>query len=260
MARRPSFQFYPADWRSDAKLRRCSRAARGDWMDILGVLHDSEEYGVVRYPLRELAQAAGVPLSGIKELVAKGVLKGSDSGLSEPFTYTPRSGRQDGNTVTLIDASDGPIWFSSRMVRDEYVRTNRGASTRFGVSPTRRVGEDQSDGSSSSSSTSLDDDDRRARVEHLIEHTCNQLKLAPVQNTDYFTWFRAFDALIEDGFTDKEIKSGVEVARQKGSRNMNFIISCVRSPPRAPPEIKVIGGGRLDTRTDEERRKAVLGE
>ena len=50
--KRPSFQFYVADWRLDQKLRRCSPAARGVWIDILCLLHDSDEqYGVLRWPL-----------------------------------------------------------------------------------------------------------------------------------------------------------------------------------------------------------------
>lgn len=32
---RPSFQFYPNDWRSDTNLRLCSLAAQGLWMDML---------------------------------------------------------------------------------------------------------------------------------------------------------------------------------------------------------------------------------
>ena len=51
-ARRPSFQFYPADWRANAKLRRCSRAERGDWIELICLLHDSEEYGVLSVPLK----------------------------------------------------------------------------------------------------------------------------------------------------------------------------------------------------------------
>ena len=101
MTERPSFQFYPADWRGNANLRRCSEAARGAWMDILSVLHDSDEYGVVRWPLAELAQAAGVSLKSAKELAAKRVLKGDDQG-AEPYIFTPRHAGKDGEAV--IDA------------------------------------------------------------------------------------------------------------------------------------------------------------
>lgn len=175
--KRPAFQFYPADWRNNAKLRRCSWAARGVWIEIMGLLHDSDSYGILRWNLKEIALAIGCPISLVKELVSKDVLKGCDKGLCEPLIYTPRSGRKDGKPVTLIGEEQGPIWFSSRMVRDEYVRNVRGQATRYtsedaaskpapippfgeasdaaskpapNESPTRC----QSDGSSSSSSSS----------------------------------------------------------------------------------------------------------
>ncbi|WP_341304708.1 DnaT-like ssDNA-binding domain-containing protein [Pseudomonas sp. TMP25] len=130
--KRPSFQFYPADWRNNAKLRRCSWEARGVWIELLGLLHDSDNYGVLAWPLKEIAQALGAPLKALKELVDKGVLYGIEKGVYEPFIYTPRSGRKDGEPLTLLPAQQGPLWFSPRMVRDEYVRTVRGESTRFG--------------------------------------------------------------------------------------------------------------------------------
>lgn len=131
--RRPSFQFYPGDWQSNTNLRRCNHAEKGVWLDVMCLLHDSEEYGVLRWTLKEIAQAVGCRLVELKALVTKGVLKGADVGAScEAFIYTPRSGRKNGDPVTLIAAQEGPVWYSSRMVRDEYVRTIRGESSRFG--------------------------------------------------------------------------------------------------------------------------------
>jgi len=157
--KRPSFQFYPADWRNNAKLRRCSEAARGAWMDILCVLHDSDEYGVCRWPLSDLARAAGIALKFAKELAEKGVLKGADRD-AVAFTFTPFHAGKAGDTVTLIPASDGPCWYCSRFVRDEWVRGRRGAATQFSetnqppkTSPIPPIGERQGDGPSSSSSS-----------------------------------------------------------------------------------------------------------
>lgn len=130
MSKRPSFQFYPADWRNNAKLRRCSEAARGVWMDILCILHDSDEYGICRWPLDELARSAGARLVLVKELVEKEVLKGAPQGKEcEAFIYIPRSGRKNGNPVELIPAQPGPIWYCSRFVRDEYKANVRGSSS-----------------------------------------------------------------------------------------------------------------------------------
>lgn len=130
MAIRPAFQFYPADWRNNAKLRRCSLEARGAWVDVMCLLHDSDEYGVLRWPLADIAQAAGVPVKLLRELASKSVLKGADEN-ADPFVFTPRHGGKDGDPVTLVTAMGGPCWYCSRFVRDEYVRQRRGVGSRF---------------------------------------------------------------------------------------------------------------------------------
>ncbi len=129
--KRPAFQFYPDNWRNNANLRRCSWAARGVWIEVMCLMHDSDRYGVLDWPLKEIAQALGCPISALRELAEKVVLKGCDKGTCEAFSYTPRSGRRDGTPVTLVPPQDGPIWFSSRMVKDEYLREVRGEGSRF---------------------------------------------------------------------------------------------------------------------------------
>lgn len=128
--KRPAFQFYPKDWTGNMKLRRCSDAAKGAWIQVLCVLHDSAEYGVARFPLTELVSAAGVKPASVKELVDKGVLKGADA-YAPAYVYTPRHAGKDGPPVTLLEQATGPMWYSSRFVRDEYRRTTAGADTRF---------------------------------------------------------------------------------------------------------------------------------
>lgn len=130
--KRPAFQFYPADWRNNAKLRRCSWEARGVWLEVMGLMHDSDSYGVLHWSLKEIAQALGAPIKALKELVEKGVMYGVEKGTSEPMIYTPVSGRKAGPAVELLSAQTGPIWYSPRMVRDEYVRNHKGSSSRFG--------------------------------------------------------------------------------------------------------------------------------
>ncbi len=126
--KRPSFQFYPADWQGNSNLRRCTHEEKGIWLDIMCLLHDQEEYGVARWPLKELAQAVGAPISKVKSLISKGVLKGADGGAQcEALIFTPTgAGRKKGDPVILISEQDGPLWYSSRMVLDEYKRTIRG--------------------------------------------------------------------------------------------------------------------------------------
>lgn len=156
--KRPSFQFYPGDWTGNSNLRRCTHAEKGVWLEVMCLMHDQAEYGVLRWPLKEIVEAVKCKPADIRALVSKGVLKGSDDSLPEPFIYTPRSGRKDGEPVTLLDIQPGPIWYSSRMVKDEYVRTIRGGDTRFGEesgeSPKRSPKPPFGDGASSSSSSS----------------------------------------------------------------------------------------------------------
>lgn len=128
--KRPSFQFYPADWQANSNLRRCSHEERGIWVDVLCLLHDQAEYGVVRWPLKEIAQAIGCTAAKLSGLVSKSVLKGADKGKeAEPLIFVPRHSRKDGEPVILLPTQPGPIWYSSRMVVDEYKRIIRGEST-----------------------------------------------------------------------------------------------------------------------------------
>lgn len=161
--RRPSFQFYPGDWCANPNLKRCTFAEKGIWLEAMCLMHDQPNYGVLRWPLKEIAEAVKCRLADLQALVRKGVLKGADDELSEPFIYTPRSGRKDGDPVTLLAVQPGPIWYSSRMVRDEYVRSIRGESSRFGegnsaapmATPNRSPMPPFGDGSTSSSSSSI---------------------------------------------------------------------------------------------------------
>lgn len=133
--RRPSFQFYPADWLGNANLRRCSHTEKGIWLDVLCLMHDAPEYGVLRWPLADIARAVGCQVGDLEDLITKNVLKGSDGFLEAGFIYIPRSGRKNGPPVELIAPQQGPLWYSSRMVRDEHVRQHRGEGSRFGEAP-----------------------------------------------------------------------------------------------------------------------------
>lgn len=137
---RPSFQFYHGDWFTNAKLRFCTKDEKGHWIDIMCVMADADEFGILRRSLRDICEAVGGKLSSVRSLVEKGVLKGAEKGQRcAPFIYTPRSGRRQGPPVTLIDEQDGPIWYSSKMVRDDYIAKVRAEHARtkggFGDSP-----------------------------------------------------------------------------------------------------------------------------
>jgi len=99
----PSFQFYPKDYLADPELSRCSLAARGVWMDLLCIMFQCEERGVLStsgraWSDREIAGCVrgSLPevLSCLRELVLNGVANRTASG----------------------------ALFSKRMVRDEHER------------------------------------------------------------------------------------------------------------------------------------------
>lgn len=113
-AKRPAFQFYPADWRKDVELRACSVAARGLWIDMLCIAHECDPYGNLTVNSKPMttAQIAGqVGLSAVQcqrlvdELLANGVARQSDAG----------------------------VIYSKRMVDDERVRMARAEGGKAGA-------------------------------------------------------------------------------------------------------------------------------
>lgn len=152
--KRPSFQFYADNWLGNKNLRRCTFAERGMWIDAMCLMHDSEEYGVLRWPLEELANALGCRVADLQTLRRKQVLKGADTGETFlGFQMRPRHAGREGPPIDLIQEQPGPLWFSSRMVWDEYKRQHSGGPTRFApddepkgaprAQPSQRHGDDQ---------------------------------------------------------------------------------------------------------------------
>ena len=75
MARQPFLKFFPKDWLSDSGLRLCSLAARGLWIDLLALMADAPEYGVLPFSEAEapsiIANACGGASAQIKALLAE---------------------------------------------------------------------------------------------------------------------------------------------------------------------------------------------
>jgi predicted GIY-YIG superfamily endonuclease len=104
MPKLPGFMFYPGDWLKDPALRRCSKAAKGVWIDAICLLFECEERGIFAtdgeaWTLEDIARDIGGDTSEnvacLRELLSKKVAK---------FTR------------------DGAV-FSARMVRDERLRS-----------------------------------------------------------------------------------------------------------------------------------------
>lgn len=87
--KRPWMKFYPLDWRGDPRLRMCSLAARGLWIDLISYMHEGEPYGHLTIDGIAPDEAAIAALVGrpaaevrkaIAELEQRKVFSRSDSG------------------------------------------------------------------------------------------------------------------------------------------------------------------------------------
>ena len=118
--KRPSFQFYPADWLRDTALRSCSMGARGLWIDMICYMHEGNPYGHLKVGNKvilptNLASMAGSALQDVNGWL-------DELGQSGVFDLLP----------------DGTI-FSKRMVRDESLREIRAAGGKLGGNPALKV-------------------------------------------------------------------------------------------------------------------------
>lgn len=86
---KPWLKFYPADWR-DIRLRQCSLAARGLWIDLMTYMHEAEPYGHLLFAGKvlsinelalQLARPAGEVKRAMAELEASGVFSKTDDGM-----------------------------------------------------------------------------------------------------------------------------------------------------------------------------------
>jgi hypothetical protein len=115
--RRPPWRkWYPQDWRADAPLRMCSFAARGLWIDLLGLMHESTPVGLllvngVPPSTRQLAGLLGGTEREIKKLLA-------ELGNANVYSVTGNALPADLGKLIPTGLSSG-ILFSRRMVRDE---------------------------------------------------------------------------------------------------------------------------------------------
>lgn len=86
----PWLKFYPSDWRSDPRLRMCSMAARGLWIEMIALMHEAVPYGHLLVSglsptTAQIAVLAGAPSDQIPgllgELEAAGVFSRTKDGV-----------------------------------------------------------------------------------------------------------------------------------------------------------------------------------
>lgn len=111
--KRPAFQFYPADWRKDAELQSCSIAARGLWVEMLCIMHESSLYGHLAINGKPMTAAQLARLVGESEKNTKALLEELEG-------------------AGVFSTSDSGCIFSRRMVKDEEIRNIKAEAGKAG--------------------------------------------------------------------------------------------------------------------------------
>jgi len=114
--KRPSFQFYPADWLRDTALRSCSTGARGLWIDMICFMHEGNPYGHLKVGGKVILSENLARMVGDNvEVVNKWLEELFEAGVFDVL-------------------EDGTI-LSRRMIRDEELRRARAEGGKLGGNP-----------------------------------------------------------------------------------------------------------------------------
>jgi len=118
--KRPSFQFYPADWLRDTALRSCSTGARGLWIDMICFMHEGNPYGHLKVGNKVILPPNLAGMVGATLLDVEGWL----DELHQSGVY---------------ELGEGGEIYSKRMVRDEILRNKRAEGGKLGGNPALKV-------------------------------------------------------------------------------------------------------------------------
>jgi 5-methylcytosine-specific restriction endonuclease McrA len=115
--RKPWIKFYTRDWRSNAKLRMCSYAARGLWVDLITLMAESPVFGflLVKNVAPTTRQLMGL-LGGTERQIADLL---DELGEADVYSMTGGAALPE-DVLPLIPADmPGGVIFSRRMLRDK---------------------------------------------------------------------------------------------------------------------------------------------
>lgn len=117
--KRPSYQWYPGDFRRDLAVQACSFEARGLWREMLDLMHDGEPYGHLTaggVPIddAQLARIVGATLSKVRRWLRE---------LEERKVFS---------------RTEAGVIYSRRMVKDEHIRQVRAEAGSKGGNPALR--------------------------------------------------------------------------------------------------------------------------
>jgi hypothetical protein len=122
MSKFPAIQFYIGDWMKDPALRSVSVAARGLWIDLLCIMHESPRRGYLENakgePLSplQISRMTGVHHNKVRSLLAE-LIEGGVASVTPPVTGQ--------SLIQSLGGSLGVLLVSNRrMIRDETARQN----------------------------------------------------------------------------------------------------------------------------------------
>ncbi len=113
----PAIQFYPGDWHKDQGVQALDLMQRGAWFELLLMMHDSEERGVLLINGQPMPEAVIARRLGLDNQTTNQIL-------TTLLTYGVASRRE----------SDGAL-YCRRMVKDEKLRQVRTAAGKKGGNP-----------------------------------------------------------------------------------------------------------------------------
>lgn len=110
MSKLPAFQFYPGDWLKDPLLRCVSSAARGLWIDMLCLMHESGRRGYLQFETGDpmlpvhIARMTGVEHDEVTGLIAELRTSGVLSCTEHGTIYSRRMARDESKRVKCQNA------------------------------------------------------------------------------------------------------------------------------------------------------------
>lgn len=100
----PWMKFYTSDWRADPRLKMCSPAARGMWIEMICLMHEATPYGQLlihgQSPnVAQLASLTGIQVAECSDLVAELERNGVFSRTREGVIYSRKLVRMEAKTA-----------------------------------------------------------------------------------------------------------------------------------------------------------------
>jgi len=188
----PSFQFYPGDWLKDPGLRRASHATKGVWIDILCIMFECDQRGVLAtagqaWTEEEIIRAVGgdrdVTLFALRELLRLEIAKINKSGAiicrrmvrdEEIRKVRQISGRLGGNPHLLNQKAINKNYLNQKLSKTQ---------AKVNQSPNQNP----TPSSSSSSSSSIEDKkEKEYKEKELKKHAEEEIQIPESLNTKEF--------------------------------------------------------------------------